>query len=78
MKSRHVEKGSGRKVCEVKSLANMLQRGDVMNMNIVYYVGDLSNIFQILRSEGSHKKRERDNQEDENRPAKIMTFVTSN
>ncbi|KAL0736766.1 hypothetical protein Bca4012_012976 [Brassica carinata] len=81
-KSRNVENGWRRKVGEVKSLASILQRGDVMNMNmnmnIVCYVGDLSAIFQILQTEGSQKKRERDNHEDENRPAKRMTFVTSN
>lgn len=78
MKSRNVhEKGWRREVGDVKSLASMLQRGEVMNMNIVYYVGDLSAIFQILRSDDK-KKRERDNYEDEHRPAKRMTFVTSN
>ncbi|CAH8379658.1 unnamed protein product [Eruca vesicaria subsp. sativa] len=75
MKSRNVENGWRREAGEGKSLASVLQRGDVMNMNIVYCVGDLSAIFQILRSD---KKRERDNQEDEHRPAKRMTFVTSN
>ncbi|KAF3503630.1 hypothetical protein F2Q69_00045856 [Brassica cretica] len=74
MKSRNVEEGWRR---EVKSPASVLQRGDVMNMNIniVYYVENLSAIFQILRSD---KKRERDSHEDENRPAKRVTFVTSN
>ena len=56
----------------------MLQRGEVMNMNIVYYVENLSAIFQILRSGGSDKKRERDSHEDENRPGKRVTIVTSN
>ena len=78
MKSRDVEKGWRREVGEVKSVARVLQRGEMMNMNIVYYVGDLSAIFQILRPEGSDKKRERDNHEDAHRPAKRMTFVTSN
>lgn len=74
MKSRNVEEGWRR---EVKSPASVLQRGGVMNMNmnIVYYVENLSAIFQILRSD---KKRERDSHEDENRPAKRVTFVTSN
>ena len=77
MKSRNA--GWRREVGEVKSPASVLQRGDVMNMNIVYYVGDLSAIFQILRTKGTDKKRERDdNHEDVNRPAKRMTFVTSN
>ncbi|KAJ0244080.1 putative cyclin-D7-1 [Hirschfeldia incana] len=80
MKSRNAhENGWRREVGEVKSPASVLQRGDVMNMNIVYYVGDLSAIFQILRSKGTDKKRKRDdNHEDVNRPAKKMTFVTSN
>ncbi|KAH0931000.1 hypothetical protein HID58_008117 [Brassica napus] len=74
MKSRNVEKGWGRKVSEVKSLVSVLQRGDIMNMNDVYYGGDLSTIFQILRSEGINKKRDRDFYEDKLRPAKRMTF----
>ncbi|XP_013740095.2 putative cyclin-D7-1 [Brassica napus] len=77
MKSRNVEKGWGRKVSEVKSLVSVLQRGDIMNMNDVYYGGDLSTIFQILRSEGINKKRDRDFYEDKLRPAKRMTFVMS-
>ncbi|KAG5377523.1 hypothetical protein IGI04_042119 [Brassica rapa subsp. trilocularis] len=75
MKSRNVEEGWRR---EVKSPASVLQRGEVMNMNIVYYVENLSAIFQILRSGGSDKKRERDSYEDENRPGKRVTIVTSN
>lgn len=78
MKSQSVEKGWGRKVSEVKSLVSVLQRGDVMNMNDVYHGGDLSAIFQILRSEGVvNKKRDRDCYEDKTRPAKRMTFVMS-
>lgn len=77
MKSRNVEKGWGRKVSEVKSLVSVLQRGDIMNMNDVYYGGDLSTIFQILRSEGINKKRDRDFYEDKIRLAKRMTFVMS-
>ena len=68
-----------RNVGEVK---NVLQRGDVMmNMNndIIYYGGDLSAIFQILRSEGvvNNKKRERDYYEDKFHPAKRVTFLMS-
>ncbi|KAF2614961.1 hypothetical protein F2Q70_00007014 [Brassica cretica] len=77
MKFRNVEKGWGRKVTELKSLVSVLQRGDVMNMNDVYHGGDLSAIFQILRSEGINKKRDRDYYEDKIRPAKRMTFVMS-
>lgn len=68
------------KAGEVKSLVNMLQRSEVMTINNGdYYVGDLSAIFQILRSEGFDKKREReDNYEDQVRPAKRMTIVMSN
>ena len=77
MKSRNVEKGWGRKNSEVKSLVSVLQRGDMMNMNDVYHGGDLSAIFQILRSEGINKKRDRDYYEDKFRPAKRMTFVMS-
>lgn len=67
-----------RNVGEVK---NVLQRGDVMmNMNNdIYYGGDLSAIFQILRSEGvvNNKKRDRDYYEDKIHPAKRVTFVIS-
>ncbi|ESQ40128.1 hypothetical protein EUTSA_v10015838mg [Eutrema salsugineum] len=80
MKSRNnVEKGWRRKACEVNSLASSVsQRGEVMNINGDNCVGDLSAIFQILRSEGFNKKRDRDNYEDNFRPAKRVTFVMSN
>ena len=70
MKSQSVES-------EVKSLVSVLQRGEVMNVNDVYHGGDLSAIFQILRSEGINKKRDRDLYEEKMRPAKRMTFVMS-
>ncbi|KAL0709044.1 hypothetical protein Bca4012_016022 [Brassica carinata] len=77
MKSRNVEKGWGSRIGEVESVASGLQRGDVMNRNDVYHGGDLSAIFQILRSEGNNKKRHRDYYEDKIHPAKRMTFVMS-
>ncbi|CAH2074517.1 unnamed protein product [Thlaspi arvense] len=76
MKYRNVEKGWRRNAGgEVKRFASMLQRGEMKNTNVDNYVGDLSAIFQILRSEGSNKKRGRDNYEDKFRPAKKMTFI---
>ncbi|CAN7113563.1 unnamed protein product [Brassica rapa subsp. narinosa] len=72
MKSRNVEKGWGRKNSEVKSLVSVLQRGDMMNMNDVYHGGDLSAIFQILRSEGINKKRDRDYYEDKFRKENLL------
>lgn len=82
MKSRKIDHywSSRRKACEVKSLVNVLQRGEVKTINNGgdYYVGDLSAIFQILQSEGFDKKRDRDNYDDKIRPAKRMTIVMSN
>ncbi|KAL0783822.1 hypothetical protein Bca101_000067 [Brassica carinata] len=72
MKFRNVEKGWGRKVTEFKSLVIVLQRGDVMNMNDVYHGGDLSAIFQILRSEEINKKRDRDYYEDKIRKENLL------
>ncbi|KFK24603.1 hypothetical protein AALP_AA8G000600 [Arabis alpina] len=60
-----------KKACEVKRVVT-IKKDD-------YYVGNLSAIFQILRSEGFGKKRDReDKYEDMHRPAKRMTIVMSN
>lgn len=77
-KTRNVANGWRRKACGAKSFVDVIQRKEVKMRNADYYVGDLSAIFQILRSEGTtEKKRERDNYEDEIRQAKRMTFVMS-
>lgn len=77
-KTRNVANGWRRKACGLKSFVDVIQRKEVKMRSADYYVGDLSAIFQILRSEGTiDKKRERDNYEDEIRQAKRMTFVMS-
>ncbi|KAL1200558.1 putative cyclin-D7-1 [Cardamine amara subsp. amara] len=78
MKSRNMDHWMlGRKSFEVKSLLSALKRVEIKN-NGNYHGEDLSAIFQILRSEGSDKKRERDgNHQDQIRPAKRKTFVMS-
>ncbi|KAG7553810.1 Cyclin N-terminal [Arabidopsis suecica] len=76
-KNRNIDEQSSRRIsCEGKSILKLLQRGDVMNMNGDYNVEDLSRIFQIFRYE--NKKRDRENHQDNIRPAKRMTFVMAN